>query len=381
VENTLIDLQKELAKYVVIEVEDYKKNLYKFDSKVEESINLYNKALESIKAGKSQDIAIIELKKAVKLRENFFEAINLLGLCYYNCGEKENAKKCFQSTINNEPNNDLAIKYLVEIKDEKFFKELGLDFAEDEENIDLTEKELNKNLFETVLESVKINSKEKKETRKFVAGILIGSICVLIMSLPFYFGVRKSSKDIQSIINKEEKKYSTLEKKYNSLNQSYKDLKSEKNDTVSSAEYSKNYVNLIKAEEYSSQGKYEDAADLLVVLKNYNFEDDDKEKFDSLYDSTIKNALWNLHARSIDLYYAGEYEDSLEKLEKVILYNSEWEYIDDIYYYIGLNYYSMENYSNAKENFNKIINNYQDSDFLSSSKNYIEIINNKEIEE
>jgi len=42
---------------------------------------LYNKALEDFRA-KSEDIAIIELKKAISLNPDFHEAMNLLGIFY-----------------------------------------------------------------------------------------------------------------------------------------------------------------------------------------------------------------------------------------------------------------------------------------------------------
>ncbi|MEN8904534.1 MAG: hypothetical protein ABF289_01095, partial [Clostridiales bacterium] len=80
----------------------------------------------------------------------------------------------------------------------------------------------------------------------------------------------------------------------------------------------------------------------------------------------------------IDIYYANEYDNSLEKIDKIILYNNNWENIDDVYYYKGLNYYSLEDREKALDSFNNVIGNFQESNYYKSSEDYINIINNIE---
>jgi len=62
---------------------------------IKNSIVLYNKALEDFRA-KSEDIAIIELKKAISLNPDFHEAMNLLGIFYMYIGENDKAAEVFQ---------------------------------------------------------------------------------------------------------------------------------------------------------------------------------------------------------------------------------------------------------------------------------------------
>jgi len=51
--------------------------------------------LEDFRA-KSEDIAIIELKKAISLNPDFHEAMNLLGIFYMYIGENDKAAEVFQ---------------------------------------------------------------------------------------------------------------------------------------------------------------------------------------------------------------------------------------------------------------------------------------------
>ena len=50
--------------------------------KMEDSVSLYNEALEYVKQ-KNDDLAIIRLKKALDINNKFVEALNLLSLCYF----------------------------------------------------------------------------------------------------------------------------------------------------------------------------------------------------------------------------------------------------------------------------------------------------------
>ena len=77
----MIDLRKELMNFTPINLESIEKNNPGISEEVKKSVLLYNNALDNLKMD-SEDIAVIELKKAISLNPEFYEAINLLGLCY-----------------------------------------------------------------------------------------------------------------------------------------------------------------------------------------------------------------------------------------------------------------------------------------------------------
>ena len=62
----MINLKQELEGYAPINFKDVEKGAGDIPDNVKNSIVLYNKALESLKSG-SEDIAIIELKKAISM--------------------------------------------------------------------------------------------------------------------------------------------------------------------------------------------------------------------------------------------------------------------------------------------------------------------------
>ena len=76
----MINLHNELEKFPPIDLARLKSKGGDIPDNVNDAIILYNKALESLHT-RSEDIAIISLKKAIALYGEFNEAMNLLGVC------------------------------------------------------------------------------------------------------------------------------------------------------------------------------------------------------------------------------------------------------------------------------------------------------------
>ena len=106
-----MDLKSELQNFKTINLDEIAQGDLKVSDNVRNSVFLYNKAIESLKSG-SEDIAAIELKKAISMNPHFYEALNLLGLCYSILGENEKAAEAFGQVIKAESNSILALNYV-----------------------------------------------------------------------------------------------------------------------------------------------------------------------------------------------------------------------------------------------------------------------------
>lgn len=78
--------------------------------KLNDSIGMYNKALEHIKQ-KSDDLAIIQLKKAVETNPRFVDALNLLTLCYLIQSDKDRAASAVERVLVLDVQNPAALNY------------------------------------------------------------------------------------------------------------------------------------------------------------------------------------------------------------------------------------------------------------------------------
>ena len=107
----MIDLKQELQDFHTINLQDIYQGETDIPDNIRNSIFLYNKALETLLSG-SEDIAIIELKKAISMNPRFYEAMNLLGICYSCAKDNVRAAETFEKVIKAEQNSVKALKYL-----------------------------------------------------------------------------------------------------------------------------------------------------------------------------------------------------------------------------------------------------------------------------
>lgn len=89
-------------------------NLYGEDmrssEKMEDSVSLYNEALEYVKQ-KNDDLAVIRLKKALDINPRFIDALNLLSLCYLMRGRNNDALDIVNKVLRMDVNNPVALGY------------------------------------------------------------------------------------------------------------------------------------------------------------------------------------------------------------------------------------------------------------------------------
>jgi tetratricopeptide (TPR) repeat protein len=85
------------------------KNARQFE-KYNDSILMFNQAFDYIRQ-KSDDMAIIQLKKATEINPKFIDALNLLSLCYLMQNEKEKALSTIEKALQVDANNNIALYY------------------------------------------------------------------------------------------------------------------------------------------------------------------------------------------------------------------------------------------------------------------------------
>jgi len=91
-------------------VDEARKNSRALEA-LNDAVTKYNQALNYIKQ-KSDDLAIIQLKRAVELNPRFVDALNLLALCHLIQNDKERAAAAAERVIAVDIQNPVALNYL-----------------------------------------------------------------------------------------------------------------------------------------------------------------------------------------------------------------------------------------------------------------------------
>jgi len=364
----LIDLKQELANYPPINIAALKEKDPTIPDRIINSIVLYNQALGSIRSN-SEDIAIIELKKAIALNPDFYEAMNLLGLCYCYINETEKAEELFKKVLNGEKNSIMAMNYI------KMMKGDG-----DSDSVPSRAKKKERRNISESIKKIKKREFEKDTGRnyrlsllKYALSFVAGAVLMLILNMAFMQGSNASLPDpdasSEDIIRQLNEKIKNQESAYNKLSQDYQALEENFEIVSQSLEYYKFSVKLYEIEDLADNKEYERAADMLILMKTVDFKGEEKERFDKLYEKVMPAAANKVYEEGLVLANTKrQYEDAIKKLNKVQLYKEDFRHMDAVLYYLGKCYQQLNDSRNALAIYQRLMEQYPQSSYVKWAK-------------
>ncbi len=377
----LIDLKSELQDYHLIDLQAIAERESDIPDGIRNSLILYNKAIESLKSG-SEDIAVIELKKAVALNPNFHEAMNLLGLCYTYTQDYEKAAEIFDKVVKAENNSIKAMNYLNQMNSTVENPARKQKARKPSSNINQ----------QTPAPDVQSRSRSQsnpfdrnrlpgvRTMHKRNTGMIIvtGVICFalgLVIMLLINPGNSKD-KDLQSEyqtaadakVSAAEERVAEADSKYEELSQENDKLKNDLNKALDEVDHYKAVIKLNEVENLTAAQKYEEAADILLLMKTSSFTADELSRVEELRKKVMTSAAWTVYESGYKLYNNKKYEEALGKLGKVQVYNPTFERMDAVYYYLGRCSQQLNDSRNALAYFQKLLDNYPKSSYAANAK-------------
>lgn len=388
----MVNLEKELENYhpVEIKTEDQGRNIPDYFNK---SATLYNQALENLRAG-SEDIAIIELKKAVSINPDFLEAMNLLGLAYCLTDNYSKAEDVFNKVIEKENHSVKALEYLKDIIEYDTEKTI---VREKTPKLKKEKAKKEKAKKERVKKPVK-DKKGKKEISSanlrimnYVMGVVTGIALVVFLGFIYFFfidtgstpdtvkedktaGMVRKQADLEKTITEMEEQYEgKLQSKDNEINKLENDLEVARDST----QYLREVVRLYEVEKLFALEQYEQAADKFILLEPDVFTGNEKEIYNRILEKDMDKVKWSLYNKGLSLFKNEQYQEALSRFEKVQEYVNEWENMDWLMYHMGVCYNEINNSRKALEVFLEIKDKYPDSSAIQYVDNRINQITGK----
>ncbi len=158
------------------------------------AIRKYNAALELAKSG-GDDLALIQLKKAVQMNPKFIRAWQLLALLYMRAGDNDKARRCLKRTLSIDIANTDSIRYLKEIRlmnrqDRQLQITIPESGVEDEELAEENKKKSGMGILPRFQ-----YEEDKPDYRVFISlvvGLFLGIMVVFFMVVP---GVKSGMKE------------------------------------------------------------------------------------------------------------------------------------------------------------------------------------------
>jgi tetratricopeptide (TPR) repeat protein len=367
----MIDFKQELKSYSPIDLDRLLESNLDMPDNLKNSVLLYNKALANIRI-KSEDIAIIELKKAISLNPDFCEAINLLGLLYISIGERNKARDCFEKALSNDPNDKKAIEY-IKVLDPNYFNSENVKdkhkAKKQKKKVPVAgnNKKAQHSTSRTDKSQIPILGLMKTDVAKYIVGFLAGILVFFLITM-----IAKSQEPVLDVPNASEdiqiNQSDEYEKKYNELLLENKALVEQLEVLNKTAQSYTSLSKLLEIDKQVSEGNYVVAADMIVEFKEAELNDKEIEKYNSLRSRTMEKAAQERYNQGRELYKKKQFDEALEHFDKLITYVDEWKNLNATIYYIGVCHQELNNNEKAIEAFNRVINEYPSSSFAGYSK-------------
>jgi len=345
----MLNVKEELSKYEIIDIESVEEKIGIIPDDIKSAIDLYNKALDDLKSG-NEDIAIIALKKAISIYPAFYEAMNLMGLCYLTLGDEGNARRMFNKVIKMDDNSLKAYDYL---------NKLDGKVQDDDSGSNVRIRKYNRVAAETVswLKSGLSPEKNSPYYMKYIVGFLLGILMLSIIwiivptSSPIRIdigGIFKRSESVSPQITKLEKEKNELANRLKDANEALrKATENEKKLQTQIEQYAYWGPILRSLQKLEYDGKYREVVlqierdlsgldkpdDIEAEIKALN-EECKPKAVSQFYEMGREIYRSNAAAQSVEVYQeaANEYRMAISIIEELDL---KPNILTSVYYYGG----------------------------------------------
>jgi TolA-binding protein len=345
----MLNIKEELSKYELIDVTSVEEKIGIIPDDMKNAIDLYNKALEDLKSD-NEDIAIIALKKAIAIYPAFYEAMNLMGLCYLSLDDEYNARRMFNKVIKMEDSSLRASNYL---------DKLDGKITEADNNNNTRQKKYKKAAMETVswLKSGLSPERNNPYYIKYILGFLLGvlTLCLVWILVPDSSPINidlgnifKRTESVSPQVEKLEKEKNDLAARLKDANEALRKATENEKALQSRLEQYAYWSDILRGlQKLADEGKYKDVVmqierdlsglekpeDIEAEINTLNNECKPKA-ISQFYEAGREIYRSNANAQSVEVYQeaANEYRMAIAIIEELDL---KPNILTSVYYYGG----------------------------------------------
>lgn len=421
----MIDIAYEVQKFYPVDISAIPAD-DKYSENVRLAFALYNKAIQKINKG-YEDLARIDLKKAVQLYPNFYVAIVLLGMCTFANGDRIGAVRIFNS-VKDPDMREKALNYLdylanemdkvsnysnghKEIREDEIFavkmqsstnvsksfdkfEVIEVDDTDEQltlkieppENIETKVKEVKPEPQPIVLEVKKEEPVQVKESKisNYVKKadeplpekqvkkdgnnkmFYVGYVALVIIIAVLGISLLSTMSE-----------NGDLKDSLSLYTGKTGDIKPTQKPTEKTATSTPTLAPTATPIDYYALT----ASQIKECIKNYNFKqyyevvelyhtikmdyvpEEQKANLNKIYNQSLESFSNQNYSSSFSLTNQKKYEEVIELLLPILKYNPNFKNTDAVVFYIGKSYEEIKNYTKAKEYYNIVIDKYPGTDY------------------
>ncbi|SFQ30277.1 TolA-binding protein [Lachnospiraceae bacterium XBB1006] len=341
--------------------------------KYSQCVKRYNQALEYAKGG-SEDLAILQLKKAVSMNPKYLQALLLLALLYVHQGQYSQAKDVLRKVGKVDVNNLQAQIYMEEVKQAMALKtSRGKKRNVSDDSVEY------KSGSDTIIRPAYFKDNATISTIiNIIFGIVMGFLISFFLVVP---GVRRhATADSAAKLVEANNKISTknvairgYQEQIDELNKKIEDA--EKNSSKSEGSMNL-YKGILKAYIDFESGEYEKAGEALAKVDDSKLDKDFKKSYEKLKKNVNDRYLRILYKEAARCYNQSELEKAIETFETITKIDEEYG-DGDAMYFLAQSYRINGDSQKAIMLYQRIINKYPDTYKARNAQRYMDQLKNQ----
>lgn len=339
-----------LAENYIKSIQESQTHLEKLSS----SIKRFNQALQHVQQS-NEDLAAIQLKKAISLNPKFIKAYLLLSLCYIKDDQIQKAQSTLQKVLSIDKNNYIARKYYDSITASEPSKEV-----EDNNERKVQEESLFARRIPVFVSS------SWHQVMLIAVGAIIGLAVAVFLISPSRVKALKSEnasldQQITTYSASLNEKTTALENETAKLQELQK-INTQLTTDLQAAQYFQSDTSkMLSALQFKNNNDLVSAAEYLYSIDSIRLEG---TAFYDLYIS-LKSEVYDKVA--VSAYNTGyslrnsSYEKAIEQFNLSLKLVQDAYYSDKALYYRGISHMKLSHIEEAKKDFNSLLTNYPNS--------------------
>lgn len=356
-------------------LETFQKN-NRLIQKYDDSAHMYNQAISAL-LQKSEDIAIIHLKKAVEYNPNFVDALNLLCLCSLNFKDRAKASECIERVLRIDVNNKIALSYFRELSPGRSGSNFRakVDYST-KDNSDsqpgggtLLSNKMRNIIDEQIMTSLPIS--------QFIS-FLIGAVCmfavIYILILPskihkYETDAADLNATIEQMENTNEINIKQKDAQIDGLKKELDQQNVQNAKLLNDIDVQARVQKINDANGYLLQGNPEDAVNYIETVETVGLPPETIELYNYIKEVAYPLIEADYYSQATKSYNAKKYEEAKIFYEKSVNYatpNSTT--VGDSFYYLGRIAEALGDKEQAKQYYENVINNYKNSNRFNQAK-------------
>lgn len=345
-------------------------------SEINQAVKRYNQSLQYA-AQNGEDLAIIQLKKAIAAHPSYMKAYQLLGFLYLHTEQYVNARQMLRIAYRLDTTNELTLRYMHELNQVRRERPVNIKKEDKKDQQTVTYNIGN----ETIIQPVSASFKENTGLHTLLnigIGVLVGVLVMWFLIMPAMNASRQKKLNEQTVafsdqIETQKSQISALKKELEEYRSTSEETESAQATAASTQESYETLMNVVAhyhAQDMSNAAMLEE----LLKINPGSLGTMGRESYDEITGDLFPTMCEKLYGTSQQNYDVANYDDAISNLETVMKMDEGYDN-GAAMLLLAKSYEQKGEQDKANLRYQKIVESYPDTDAATEAQEALDAQN------